>query len=209
MSYVSAGHWAEAEQLTEVPIEIYFRDVAPLGGLEAAARLGRHDFRNLIAFTSLSKRSNVPGLRSGFVAGDAALLKKFLLYRTYHGSAMSPMVQAASIAAWGDEAHVIENRARYRRKFADVTPLLASVLDVAPARRRVLPLAAVPGSNDVAFAQGLLAQYNLVVLPGSLLAREAHGNNPGAGRIRLALVADEAECLEAARRIVSFTKSRS
>jgi N-succinyldiaminopimelate aminotransferase len=111
--------------------EIYFRDEPPLGGLEAAAKLGRHDFSNLIAFTSLSKRSNVPGLRSGFVAGDAALLKKFLLYRTYHGSAMSPLVQAASIAAWGDEAHVVENRARYRHKFAAVTPLLADVLDVA------------------------------------------------------------------------------
>ncbi|MBY0368870.1 MAG: succinyldiaminopimelate transaminase, partial [Burkholderiaceae bacterium] len=110
--------------------EIYFRDEAPLGGLEAAARLGRTDFRNLIAFTSLSKRSNVPGLRSGFVAGDAALLKQFLLYRTYHGSAMSPLVQAASIAAWNDEAHVVDNRARYRRKFADITPLLSAALDV-------------------------------------------------------------------------------
>ncbi|WP_457424954.1 succinyldiaminopimelate transaminase [Roseateles sp. P5_E7] len=188
--------------------EIYFRDEAPLGGLEAAARLGRHDFRNLISFTSLSKRSNVPGLRSGFVAGDAALLKKFLLYRTYHGSAMSPIVQAASLAAWGDEAHVIENRARYRHKFAAVTPLLAEVLDVALPDAGFYLWAAVPGGDDIAFAQGLLAQYNLVVLPGSLLAREAHGNNPGAGRIRLALVADEAECLEAARRIVSFTKSR-
>ncbi|MCY4756839.1 succinyldiaminopimelate transaminase [Pelomonas aquatica] len=210
--------------------EIYFRDEAPLGGLEAAARLGRSDFRNLIAFTSLSKRSNVPGLRSGFVAGDAALLKKFLLYRTYHGSAMSPIVQAASIAAWGDEAHVVDNRARYRRKFAEVTPLLAEVLDVALPDAGFYLWAAVPEcfsphaprgghgalgrpgaalGDDIAFAQGLLAQYNLAVLPGSLLAREAHGNNPGAGRIRLALVADEAECLEAARRIVSFTKSLS
>ena len=188
--------------------EIYFRDEAPLGGLEAAAKLGRPDFRNLISFTSLSKRSNVPGLRSGFVAGDAALLKKFLLYRTYHGSAMSPLVQAASIAAWGDEAHVIENRARYRRKFAEVTPLLAGVLDVALPDAGFYLWAAVPGGNDIAFAQGLLAQYNLAVLPGSLLAREAHGSNPGAGRIRLALVADEAECLEAARRIVSFTQAR-
>ncbi|KQV87594.1 succinyldiaminopimelate transaminase [Pelomonas sp. Root1237] len=187
--------------------EIYFRDEAPLGGLEAAARLGRPDFRNLIAFTSLSKRSNVPGLRSGFVAGDAALLKKFLLYRTYHGSAMSPIVQAASIAAWGDEAHVVENRARYRHKFAEVTPLLADVLDVALPDAGFYLWAAVPGGNDVRFAQELLAQYNLAVLPGSLLAREANGSNPGAGRIRLALVADEAECLEAARRIVSFTKS--
>ena len=188
--------------------EIYFRNDAPLGGLEAAAKLGRHDFKNLISFTSLSKRSNVPGLRSGFVAGDAALLKKFLLYRTYHGSAMSPLVQAASIAAWGDEAHVVENRARYRHKFAAVTPLLASALDVALPDAGFYLWAAVPGGDDVAFAQGLLAQYNLVVLPGSLLARPAHGVNPGAGRIRLALVADEAECLEAARRIVSFTKSR-
>ncbi|MDR7299307.1 N-succinyldiaminopimelate aminotransferase [Pelomonas aquatica] len=187
--------------------EIYFRDDAPLGGLEAAAKLGRHDFKNLIAFTSLSKRSNVPGLRSGFVAGDAALLKKFLLYRTYHGSAMSPLVQAASIAAWNDEAHVIENRARYRHKFAAVTPLLANVLDVALPDAGFYLWAGVPGGDDVAFAQELLAQYNLVVLPGSLLARPAHGVNPGAGRIRLALVADEAECLEAARRIVSFTQS--
>ncbi len=187
--------------------EIYFRDEAPLGGLEAAARLGRSDFKNLIAFTSLSKRSNVPGLRSGFVAGDAALLKKFLLYRTYHGSAMSPLVQAASIAAWNDEAHVVDNRARYRQKFADVTPLLAEVLDVALPDAGFYLWAAVPGGNDIAFAQGLLAQYNLAVLPGSLLARPAHGSNPGAGRIRLALVADEAECLEAARRIVSFTTS--
>jgi N-succinyldiaminopimelate aminotransferase len=188
--------------------EIYFRDETPLGGLEAAARLGRSDFKNLIAFTSLSKRSNVPGLRSGFVAGDAALLKKFLLYRTYHGSAMSPLVQAASIAAWGDEAHVVENRARYRHKFAEVTPLLAEVLDVALPDAGFYLWAGVPGGDDIAFAQQLLAQYNLVVLPGSLLARAAHGSNPGAGRIRLALVADEAECLEAARRIVSFTKSR-
>ncbi len=189
--------------------EIYFREEAPLGGLEAAARLGRGDFRNLIAFTSLSKRSNVPGLRSGFVAGDAALLKKFLLYRTYHGSAMSPLVQAASIAAWGDEAHVVENRARYRRKFAEVTPLLSQVLDVSLPDAGFYLWAGVPGGDDVAFARGLLAQYNLAVLPGSLLAREAHGTNPGAGRVRLALVADEAECLEAARRIVSFTASRS
>jgi N-succinyldiaminopimelate aminotransferase len=189
--------------------EIYFRDEAPLGGLEAAAKLGRSDFKNLIAFTSLSKRSNVPGLRSGFVAGDAALLKKFLLYRTYHGSAMSPLVQAASIAAWNDESHVIDNRARYRRKFAEVTPLLADVLDVALPDAGFYLWAGVPGGDDVGFAQGLLAQYNLAVLPGSLLARQASGSNPGAGRIRLALVADEAECLEAARRIVSFTKSRS
>ncbi len=191
--------------------EIYFRDEAPLGSLEAAQRLGRADFRNLIAFTSLSKRSNVPGMRSGFVAGDAQLLKQFLLYRTYHGSAMSPTLQQASIAAWRDEAHVVANRDKYRQKFAQVTPVLAEVMDVA------LPDAGfylwadisrlVPQGDDVAFACGLLAQYNVAVLPGSLLAREAHGVNPGAGRIRLALVAEAEECLEAARRIARFART--
>ena len=189
--------------------EIYFRDgpdAAPLSGLQAAVQLGRPDFRNLIAFTSLSKRSNVPGMRSGFVAGGAAWIKRFLLYRTYHGSAMSPLIQAASIAAWNDEAHVIENRAQYRAKFAAVTPLLAQVLDVALPDAGFYLWAAVPDGNDIGFAQGLLAQYNVGVLPGSLLARDAHGLNPGAGRIRLALVAEQAECLEAADRIVSFAK---
>ena len=186
--------------------EIYFRDEAPLGGLEAAAKLGRTDFRNLVAFTSLSKRSNVPGMRSGFVAGDATLIKPFLLYRTYHGSAMSPAVQHASIAAWNDEAHVVENRALYRRKFAEVTPRLAEVLDVALPDAGFYLWAGVPG-DDVAFARGLLAQYNVAVLPGSLLARDAHGRNPGAGRIRLALVAGVEECLEAAGRLVAYTRS--
>jgi len=187
--------------------EIYFRDEAPLSGLEAAVKLGRSDFRNLIAFTSLSKRSNVPGLRSGFVAGDAQIIKRFLLYRTYHGSAMSPMVQAASIAAWGDEAHVIANREQYRAKFAQVTPLLAEVLDVALPDASFYLWAGVPGGDDVRFALELLAQYNVAVLPGSLLARTAHGTNPGAGRIRLALVAEVAECMEAAERIRAFAKT--
>lgn len=187
--------------------EIYFRDEAPLGGLEAAARLGRSDFRNLVAFTSLSKRSNVPGLRSGFVAGDAALLKAFLLYRTYHGSAMSPLVQRASVAAWNDETHVVANREAYRQKFAAVTPRLAGVLDVALPDAGFYLWAAVPGGGDVAYAQGLLAQYNVTVLPGSLLARSAQGHNPGAGRVRMALVAPLEECLEAADRIVSYTES--
>lgn len=193
--------------------EIYFRDDAPLGGLEAAAKLGRHDYRNLIAFTSLSKRSNVPGLRSGFVAGDAAILKRFLLYRTYHGSAMNPMVQAASIAAWNDEAHVVANREQYRAKFAQVTPVLAPHLHVALPDAGFYLWAQVPasccGGDDIAFAQGLLAQYNVAVLPGSLLARAAHGVNPGAGRIRLALVAETAECLEAAHRIADFAQQAS
>ena len=192
--------------------EIYFRDEAPLGGLEAAAKLGRSDFKNLVAFTSLSKRSNVPGLRSGFVAGDAALLKAFLLYRTYHGSAMGPAVQAASIAAWGDEQHVLENRALYREKFAQVTPLLASVMDVALPDAGFYLWAKVPDAlrmSDAQFARTLQAQYNVTVLPGSYLAREANGANPGAQRVRMALVAETEECLEAAQRIVQFIQSRT
>ncbi|RZJ08003.1 MAG: aminotransferase class I/II-fold pyridoxal phosphate-dependent enzyme, partial [Haliea sp.] len=149
-----------------------------------------------------------PGLRSGFVAGDAALLKSFLLYRTYHGSAMSPAVQAASIAAWGDEAHVVENRAMYRAKFADVTPILAQVLDVRLPDAGFYLWAGIEGTGDDArFARDLLAQYNVTVLPGSYLAREAAGSNPGAGRIRMALVAETAECAEAAQRIVQFVQS--
>ena len=193
--------------------EIYFRDEAPLGALQAARLLGRDDLRNLVVLSSLSKRSNVPGLRSGFVAGDAAVLKSFLLYRTYHGSAMSKTVQAASIAAWNDEAHVEANRAAYRAKFAQVTPLLAEVLDVALPDAGFYLWAGVPaslhGGDDVAFSLGLLAQYNVAVLPGSLLAREAHGINPGAGRIRMALVAEEAECVEAAQRIVAYIRRLS
>ena len=186
--------------------EIYFGQQPPLGSLEAAQRLGRHDFRRLISFTSLSKRSNVPGLRSGFVAGDAQLIKPFLLYRTYHGSAMSPTVQRASVAAWSDEAHVQANRSQYKRKFEQVTPLLAQVLDVALPDAGFYLWAAVPGGDDIDFALQLLAQYNVTVLPGSLLARTAHGANPGAGRIRMALVAGVEECLEAAHRIHQFTK---
>ena len=186
--------------------EIYFREEPPLGGMEAAAKLGRTDFRNLVSFTSLSKRSNVPGLRSGFVAGDAALLKQFLLYRTYHGSAMSPVVQAASMAAWGDEAHVVDNRAMYRQKFAEVTPILAPVLDVSLPDAGFYLWAGVKG-DDAQFARDLLAQYNVTVLPGSYLARDAAGRNPGAGRIRMALVAETAECAEAAQRIVQFVQS--
>ncbi|HVE55174.1 MAG TPA: succinyldiaminopimelate transaminase [Ramlibacter sp.] len=185
--------------------EIYFRDEPPLGGLEAAVKLGRTGFPGLVAFTSLSKRSNVPGMRSGFVAGDAQLLKQFLLYRTYHGSAMSPIVQAASVAAWNDEAHVVANREQYRRKFAEVTPLLEQVLDVRLPDASFYLWAGVRGS-DTAFARDLLAQYNVTVLPGSYLAREAQGTNPGTGRVRMALVADTAECLEAARRIVQFVR---
>ena len=192
--------------------EIYFRDEPPLGGLEAAARLGRTDFKNLVSFTSLSKRSNVPGLRSGFVAGDAALIKAFLLYRTYHGSAMGLAVQAASIAAWGDEQHVIDNRAQYREKFAQVTPMLSAVMDVALPDAGFYLWAGVPAQlalSDTEFARALLAQYNVTVLPGSYLAREVAGVNPGAQRVRMALVAETAECVQAAERIVQFIHSRS
>jgi len=198
--------------------EIYFREgdgAAPLGGLEAAAKLGRHDFKNLIALTSLSKRSNVPGLRSGFVMGDAALMKAFLLYRTYHGSAMSPAVQRASAVAWRDESHVVENRALYRQKFERVTPMLAEVMNVALPDAGFYLWAEVPAhlpvteglSSDEWFTRELLAQYNVAVLPGSYLAREAHGVNPGRGRIRMALVAGVDECVEAAERIRAFVQS--
>jgi N-succinyldiaminopimelate aminotransferase len=195
--------------------EIYFRDEAPLGALQAARELGLADFERLVVFTSLSKRSNVPGLRSGFVAGDARILRKFLLYRTYHGSAMSPLVQRASIAAWNDEAHVAANRELYRRKFARVTPMLAEVLDVTLPDAGFYLWCGVPAAadggpgDDVAAALALLAQYNVAVLPGSFLARTAHGCNPGAGRLRLALVAGVDECVEAASRIVSHFSSVS
>ena len=168
------------------------------------------------SLTSLSKRSNVPGLRSGFVAGDAAIIKSFLLYRTYHGSAMSPIVQAASVAAWADEQHVVDNRALYREKFAAVTPLLSAVMDVALPDAGFYLWAGIPGAfqgSDTAFSRELLAAYNVVVLPGSYLAREAQAHNPesnpGRGRIRMALVAQTAECVEAAQRIVQFIQSRN
>ena len=196
--------------------EIYFREEAPLGSLQAAAALGRPDFKNLIALTSLSKRSNVPGLRSGFVAGDANLIKPFLLYRTYHGSAMSPVVQAASRAAWDDEQHVVLNRALYREKFARVTPLLSNVMQLALPDAGFYLWAEVPPAfkgSDTAFSRELLAQYNVVVLPGSYLARPAQASdgavdNPGSGRVRMALVAETAECVEAAERIVQFIHSK-
>jgi len=190
--------------------EIYFRDTPPLGALQAATQLGRTDFKNLVMFSSLSKRSNVPGMRSGFCAGDAALMAAFLRYRTYHGSAMSPVVQSASMAAWNDEAHVQENRALYRQKFAQVTPLLQSVMQVQLPDAGFYLWAKVGESDqsDEAFARDLYAAYNVTVLPGSYLARSAQGHNPGAGYIRMALVAETAECLEAAQRIVSFVQGR-
>ncbi len=185
--------------------EIHFDEAnPPLGALQAAQALGRSDWRRLVVFSSLSKRSNAPGLRSGFVAGDASILERFLLYRTYHGSAMSPPVQAASIEAWNDETHVVENRRLYREKFDEVTPIVARVLQTARPQAGFYLWAAVPGGDDQAFCRELYDQYNVLVLPGSYLAREQHGRNPGRGFVRLALVETPARCLEAARRIERF-----
>jgi N-succinyldiaminopimelate aminotransferase len=175
----------------------------PLGALTAAQQLGR-GLKNLIVFNSLSKRSNVPGLRSGMVAGDADLMKKFLLYRTYHGSAMSPAVQAASVAAWNDEAHVVENRRQYAEKFAAVMPLLKDVLAFDAPDAAFYLWARVPGGDDTAFARGLFETQHVTVLPGSFLARDAAGVNPGKGFVRIALVDSLDACVEAARRIVRF-----
>jgi N-succinyldiaminopimelate aminotransferase len=184
--------------------EIYFDEAhPPLGALDAAQQLGRKDFVNLVIFSSLSKRSNVPGMRSGFVAGDAKILEKFLLYRTYHGCAMNPAVQQASQAAWQDEAHVIENRRLYRSKFAAFKAELAGTLNLEMPDAAFYYWAKTPIA-DTEFALGLHRDYNVTVLPGSFLAREAHGINPGANFVRIALVASEAECLDAARRIKQF-----
>ena len=184
--------------------EIYF-DTPPLGALQAAQQLGRSDFRNLVIFASLSKRSNVPGMRSGFVAGDAKILEKFTLYRTYHGCAMNPAVQAASAAAWKDEAHVAENRRLYKEKFAKVVDILKPVLPVTLPDASFYLWLRVPIA-DTSFAQGLHRDYNVTVLPGSFLAREVRGLNPGENYVRIALVASLEETLDAAHRIAEFTK---
>ena len=184
--------------------EIYF-DTPPLGAMEAAQKLGRSDYRNLVMFSSLSKRSNVPGLRSGFVAGDAKVLEKFTLYRTYHGCAMNPAVQAASAAAWQDESHVAENRRLYAEKFSQVIEILKPVLPVTLPDASFYLWLRVPIA-DTSFAQQLHRDYNVTVLPGSFLAREASGVNPGENFVRIALVASLEETLEAAKRIAEFTQ---
>jgi len=180
--------------------EVYF-DRPPLGALEAAFRCKR-DFRRLVVFSSLSKRSNAPGMRSGFVAGDAALLKSFLLYRTYHGSAMSLAVQKASIAAWNDEDHVRENRRLYAEKFKAVVPMLQPLQAEMPDGAFYLWLRTP--IDDAEFVRRLHHEYNVLVLPGSYLGREVRGENPGRNRIRVALVAPLAQCVEAARRMTEF-----
>ncbi len=186
--------------------EIYFDEARPpLGALAAAHALGRDGYPRLAVFGSLSKRSNAPGLRSGYVAGDAALMKAFLLYRTYHGAAMSPAVATASIAAWNDEAHVIANRAEYAVKFSTLQPVMAPWLPCAMPDAAFYLWATTP-VDDTLFAQRLLAEENVSVVPGSFIAREAHGLNPGQDRVRLALVAPKAECAEAIGRIVAFTR---
>jgi N-succinyldiaminopimelate aminotransferase len=185
--------------------EIYFGDNKPLGALQAAQQLGRVDYENLVVFSSLSKRSNVPGMRSGFVAGNAKILERYALYRTYHGCAMDPAIQTATIAAWNDEAHVAANRHLYAEKFAKVITLLAPVLPVSKPDASFYLWVRTPVSDTV-FAQQLHRDYNVSVLPGSFLAREAQGINPGANFIRLALVASLDETLEAARRIAEFSQ---
>lgn len=186
--------------------EIY-HDAAPLGALEAGQQLGRDGFANLVVFNSLSKRSNAPGLRAGAVAGDAALLQRFLLYRTYHGCAMSLVAQHASMAAWNDEAHVTENRRLYRQKFDALVPMLQAVMVVPRPEAGFYLWARVPGGDDETFARDLFAATHVTVLPGQYLARDAHGTNPGRGYVRMALVPDLSECVEAAWRIVGFCGS--
>lgn len=185
--------------------EIYPDEAQPsLGALDAARRLGRDGYPRLVVFSSLSKRSNAPGLRSGFVAGDAALLKRFLLYRTYHGSAMSLPVQRASIAAWGDEAHVRENRRLYAAKFDAAMDILKAPLQPQRPDGAFYLWLRTP-VDDTVFARELLREYNVLVLPGSFLARDAHGANPGKGHVRVALVAGIEDCAEGLRRMNEFT----
>jgi len=208
------GQWRELFELSdrhgfviasdECYSEIYCDEAKPpLGALDAAHRLGRRDFTRLVVFSSLSKRSNVPGMRSGFVAGDAALLKPYLLYRTYHGSAMSHSVQHASIAAWNDEAHVVENRRLYAEKYEAALPLIGRPLKTERPQGGFYLWLETP-IDDAVFARGLHEQYNVRVLPGSFLAREAGGVNPGKNRVRIALVAPIQECVEAVRRMMQF-----
>jgi len=211
---MSLGEWQRLFELSdrhgfviasdECYSEIYFDEQAPpLSGLSAAQQLGRRGFSRLVSFGSLSKRSNVPGMRSGFVAGDAEILKKFLLYRTYHGSAMGTATQAASARAWQDEAHVRENRRMYREKFEQVVALLAEPAGAAMPDAAFYLWLRTP-IDDTEFAKRLFEQYNVTVVPGSFLAREARGVNPGRNFVRIALVAPLAECLEAAQRLKKF-----
>lgn len=187
--------------------ELYYDESRPpLGALQAAHLLGRRDYARLVVFSSLSKRSNAPGMRSGFVAGDASVLKSFLLYRTYHGSAMSLAVQRASIAAWSEEAHVRENRRLYAEKYRQVLPMLQAPLETSMPEGGFYLWVRTP-LDDCDFARRLHQEYNVLVLPGSYLAREAHGHNPGKNHIRIALVAALEECVQGAARIMQLARS--
>jgi N-succinyldiaminopimelate aminotransferase len=184
--------------------EIYAEQgTRPIGLLQACATLGRNDYARCVVFHSLSKRSNLPGLRSGFVAGDARLLTPYLTYRTYHGCAMPIQTQLASLAAWQDEDHVIENRRQYQAKFDAVLDILGGVMDVQRPDAGFYLWPRTP-MDDREFTRRLLAEQNVAVVPGSFLSREIDGYNPGAGRIRMALVAPLADCVEAAQRIRRF-----
>jgi N-succinyldiaminopimelate aminotransferase len=187
--------------------ELYYDERRPpLGALQAARQFGRPDFARVVAFSSLSKRSNVPGMRSGFVAGDAAILQRFLLYRTYHGSAMSLPVQHASIAAWRDEEHVRANRQLYADKYRAVLPLITAPLSAGMPEGGFYLWVRTP-VDDTSFARELHRQYNVLVLPGSFLARDAHGANPGRQHVRIALVTPLSECVEAVQRINQYVAS--
>lgn len=187
--------------------ELYFDEANPPAGLlQACAELGRDDFARCVVFHSLSKRSNLPGLRSGFVGGDAKILEKFLLYRTYHGCAMPVPTQLASVAAWQDETHVIENREAYRKKFDAVLEILDGVLDVKKPDASFYLWPKTPIKGEL-FAQKLFEAQKVTVLPGNYLAREANGINPGEDYVRLALVAPLNECIQAAERIKAFVQS--
>ncbi|MBN8411839.1 succinyldiaminopimelate transaminase [Halomonas cupida] len=183
--------------------ELYLDEQAPPPGLlEAAAAMGRHDYQRCLVFHSLSKRSNLPGLRSGFVAGDADLIARFRRYRTYHGCAMALPIQHASIAAWADETHVRDNRDAYRAKFAAVTEILSSVVDFPTPEASFYLWPAVPDGDDEALTRRLYAEAHVSVLPGSYMGRiGADGSNPGSGRLRLALVDELTATCEAAERI--------
>src|SRR5690606_17606390 len=178
----------------------------PPGLLQAAAASGRSGYERCVVFHSLSKRSSVPGLRSGFVAGDAALMKPFLLYRTYHGCAAPLHTQLASIPAWNDDAHVVENRRLYREKFAAVLPILREAMQVEAPQASFYLWPQV--GDDERFARELFERQHVTVLPGSYIARDAQGGNPGRGRVRISLVASVPECIEAAKRIRDYVASR-
>jgi len=189
--------------------ELYFDESAPPPGLlQACAAMGRHNFERCVAFHSLSKRSNLPGLRSGFVAGDAKILQKFLLYRTYHGCAMPLQTQLASAAAWGDESHVFVNRELYRIKFSRVTEILREVLEIEVPAAGFYLWPRVPGGG-IDFARKLFAEQNVTVLPGAYLSRATKAGNPGEDRVRMALVAEPQECVDAAERIRNCLRASS